>query len=404
MGELTKEELELNKRVKGMVKEVLLSGKAADIAAEEAAVKEEAYAKMCEKVKGLEDAEEARKNSKGQKMNLETPGSDGKVEVMYKGFDMRRQAMDITLAEGEHKTKASKYMLSVLEGADEKALTLGSTSGQILSPDEFGDTIMGLAKISSVALRECRVFGMSRDVMKIPVEATGTSVDIQGYGTANTESTPTLTEVSITPKRLGNYSLINNDMLEDSKFDVVSWCFSNSAEAWGQAVDEYVFIGSSFTNSLYAGITSNIVTVSGSAGTVADLTYNDLSLAIRSLDQVKAQGAKFYFNRAVAHELRGQEDTAGNLIWSEPWRGQNQKIYGYDYVEVPKLTAAPAADGKFGVFGNLKHYYIGTRLGMRMSINKTVLEKEGQTQLILHGRVDGTIGIQNALCLIKLAA
>lgn len=357
---------------------------------------EEKYAKLLEQNTELKAAEEARIAAPAKKVSLEVPGSDKKVDFLYKGFDLRRQGLDIEIADPEVKDTASKFIIDMFQ----KDMTSGSTTGGILVPDEFSDVIMSLARVNSVALRECKIFNISRDTLKIPVEATGTTMNVEAFGTANTQSEPTLTEVTLAPKRIGNYSVINEDLASDSVFDILSWISSLNAEAIAKSIDQYVFTGAEFTGDLF-DCTTNSVTVTG---TIADVSYAHFSEAISQLTDNKLAGAKFYMNRAATHYIRTETDTAGRLIWTPPSQGNPATIYGYPYVQVEKLPGAPTAGNAFGVFGNLNHYYLAVRRGLKMTVNPYILMKEGQIQIVSYGRFDGDVGIESALSLFKLSA
>lgn len=382
------------KELKGLIKEIMNEDELKK--AQEA--KDEDFARLVEENKELKLAEEARAKGEGIKVDLTAPAGE-KVEFIYKGYDLRRQCLDLSIADEDRKQRHAKFVVDMITKA---AMTEESGAvGGYLVPDEYELDVMALARLSSVALRECRIFNVGRDVLKIPVELTGTDVDVQAFGSANTESEPTLSEITLDMKRIGNYSIVYNDLLEDSFFDIASWLTGLNAEAIGQKIDGYVFTGSSFTGDLY-DLTTNVITVSGSNGSIADISYSHFSEAISKLTDNKLTGAKFYFNKAVTHYVRTEKDSQNRPIWIDPTSTAPASLYGYPYVQVEKLTSAPSSGGAFGIFGNLKHYYLGVRKGMMMQRNPFLYMAEGKTQFICHTRLDGDVGIEPALAIFKL--
>jgi len=366
--------------LKGLLRELMDE----ETAKKEIAKKDEAYAKLLEENKALKELEEKRKNAKGKNVKLNTPTGES-VDFIYKGWDLRNQCADLTIASEETKNEIAKFSIDMITKA---SLGEGNT-GAYLVPDSYENTIMALARLQSIALQECRIFNISRDVLKIPVESTNTAVDIQAFGTANTESDPVLSQITLDMKRIGNYSEIYNDLLEDSVFDISSWLASMGAEAIGMEIDNNVLgSGTGFTGNALTDAGST-VTVGTSASTIADLSYNHFSLAVAELSENQVGGAKFYMNKIGAHYVRTQKDDNNRPIFQLPTADNAGQLYGYDVRLSDKITGAPATTDPFVLFGNLKNYALGIRKGMEFQINPYIKMKEGISQFILSARVDG---------------
>lgn len=377
--------------IKGLLREMMNE----DALKKNQADQDEKYAALLEENVAFKAAEEKRLASPGTKVSLEVPGETKTVDFIYKGYDLRRQCQDLSIADDDRKDRHAKFLIDMIQKAD----MTESTHAEFV-PDEYELDLMALARLESVALRECRIFNVSRDVLVIPIETAGQTVDVQAYGTANTQSEPTIDQIKLDMKRIGNFSICYNDLLEDSWFDISSWLTGLNAEAIGQAIDEYVFTGSSFTGDLF-DLTTNIVTISG---TIADISYEHFSESISKLTDNKLNGMKFYMNKAATHYIRTETDDDGRLIWTAPTAGNPATIYGFPYVQVEKLPSAPSAGDAFGVFGNLKYYYLGVRKGIEMQVNPYKYMAEGKTQFICHTRLDGDVGLEAAMGLFKLQA
>jgi len=379
------------KELKGLLRELMDE----DALKKNQAEQDENYAKLLEENTAFKAVEEKRNNAPGVKVELEVPGENKTVDFIYKGYDLRRQFMNFEVADEERKQRNAKFIIDMIQKAD-----MTETTHSEFVPDEYELDLMALARLESVAMRECRIFNISRDTLTIPIETAGTSVDVQTFGTANTQSEPTIDQIKLDMKRIGNFSICYNDLLEDSFFDISSWLTSLNAEAIGQSIDEYVFTGSSFTGDLF-DLTTNIVTISGS---IADISYVHFSEAISKFSDNKLVGMKFYMNKAATHYIRTEKDDNQRLIWTLPTAGNPATIYSYPYVQVEKLPAAPSAGDAFGVFGNLKYYYLGVRKGIEMQVNPYKYMAEGKTQFICHTRLDGDVGLEAAMGLFKLQA
>jgi len=351
-------------------------------------VKEE-NAKMLEQNTELVKFKERMEKAEGKKVNLTTDTGETK-EFIYKGFDLRHQGLKLTIADNDKRERHAKFLLDLIH---DKASLSEANTGAYLVPDEYELDVAAMARLQSVALNDCRIFNVSRDVLKIPTESTGLSVDVQAFGTANTESDATLALVTLDMKRIGCYSEVYEDLMNDSFFDITSWLTELFAEALGQEIDDQVFNGTDFTGSL-CGACGSHITVSG---TVADLDESKLSEAISKVAGVRLNGAKFYFNKAVYHYIRTLADTQGRPIYQFPTAANPGQIYGYAATDVEKLRATATTGQYFGVFGNLRNYALGRRVGMTMKVNPYIKMKEGIVQFVAYARYDGKILLPNTL-------
>jgi len=384
-----------NKReeLKGILRELIDE----DTAKNALAAKDAAYEKLMAENKSLREAEEARKASVGKVISLNTP--EGKaVDFIYKGYDLRNQCRDIRIKDESLKESIAKFTVDMIQKA---ALTEGNT-GAYLVPDEYENTVMSLARLESVALNKCRMFNISRDVLKIPIESAKTTVDAQAFGTANSESEPTLSQITLNMVRIGNYSEVYNDLLEDSVFDITSWLMSLNAEAIGQTIDSNVlgagtgFTGNCLADAYYTG------TVGTSASTIANTSFTHISELISKLSSNKLAGAEFYFNKSLAHYLRVETDDEGRPIWTQTTMAVPSQLYGYNANLVEAMVAAPATTARFVLFGNLQNYALAIRKGMTMQINPYIKMKEGITQMICHTRIDGETMQPTAFSALKI--
>jgi len=391
---------EFQKELAGMIKEQLQESFGHDELKAKFEEQKEAQAKLEEKNAEMAAKLEQMEKAKGKEVNLEVPGKDETKSFIYKGYNLNGQGLGLNIKDNDKRERYAKFFIDAIHG--KAALTEGNTGSYVLE-DEMVHDVQALARLSSVALQDCRILNTGNDTVKIPAEATSTSVDAQAFGTANTESEPTLAQVSLDMNRIGNYAEVYNDLLADSFFDITSWLMDLNAETYGQAIDAGVFNGSnSFTQGLLGNCGTHI-TVSGSNGNISDLSYTDFSEAISSLAGPRKAGAKFYLNKTGMHYVRTLADSQSRPIYQFPSDGAPAGIYGYPIVEVESITGAPTSAAYFVVFGNLKNYVLAIRQGMEMAVNPYIKMKEGVTQFVFFGRADGAILLANGLVDFVLA-
>jgi HK97 family phage major capsid protein len=332
------------------------------------------------------------KDAQAKEVKLAVPGSEETKNFKYRGYDIRKQGLELGIADNDERERHAKFIIDVLTKADMNEGTVGQ--GGYLVPDEYEATILGLARKSSVGLQEARVWNMGTDVLRIPKENGAVTVDYAAEASANSQSEPTVAEMTLTAKRFGAYSQVTNELLEDSMIDITSWITELFAEALGQSVDDQLFNGSSTTADLHGACGA---TISGS-GAYTALAFGDFSSAIAQLETGELQNAKFYMNKALNHYVRTMVDASNRLIYQFPNAGAPGQIYGYPLILVPKINSAPAAGEMGFVFGDLKKgAAIGMRRGMSIKANPYILMKEHKTQFVTSMRFDTNVAVAGAL-------
>ena len=351
----------------------------------------EEIAKIKEQNTALTAMVDEMKKAAGKPVSLVVPGG-GTETFIYKGYDIRNQMQKYDIP-AERKELHAKFLIDMIK---KTAMTEASAGGGgYVVPEQYDMDLQVLARLSSVALQECRIWNMTGDTLRIPAEGNAVTVDwASAEADPNNQSEPTFTEIALTTKRLGAYAIASNELLEDSAIDITGYLTEIFAEAEGQEIDNQVFNGTTFTSDLHGGCGT---TMSGIAG-ISSLTFTTFSTAISKLEEIRAIGAKFYFNKAVAHYVRTMIDASNRLIYQFPTAGNPGQIYGFPAVQVPKMTAAPTSGQQAFIFGNLyKGYAIGKRRGMTMSVNPYILMKENQTQFVCSSRWDGAVALSGAL-------
>jgi len=272
---------------------------------------------------------------KPEERDLPIPGTNKTTKVLF-GYNIDALGKDLqnlatysdphnylkgytAIADDAKREAFAKYMITCIkasrgnriaqeqmEGLQVKTNMTEGTDATVgyLVNDEYANEILAFARLTSVALRDCRIMPMGTDIKKIPAESSSVTVAWKTETTAVAQTNPTLAQVTLTAKKLGAYATCTNELLEDSAFDVVSWLSSQFAEALGQEIDNEVFQGDG-TGCGVSGLTTAACGYSVTlAGSISTITGTKLSEMITKLGPNKRAGAKFYVNKGVFHYIR----------------------------------------------------------------------------------------------------
>jgi len=352
----------------------------------------EEIARMKEDNTALKAEMETLRKSAGKKVSLSVPGEEKTTDFIYKGYDLKSQGAILTVPD-EQKEHIAKFAIDVMIN-DKAALNEGTAAqGGYTVPEIWETEMQALARLNSVAIKDCRIWPMSTDTTLIPKENGAVSVDWANEKSANSESEPTVDQITLSAKRLGAYSESSTELVEDSFVDIVSWLTELFAEAQGQEIDKQVFVGTTFTSSLKGNAGA---TISGS-GAYSAITYTDFASAITQIEAPRRVGAKYYLDKSMAYYVRTMKDGSNRLIYQMPNGTDPENIYNYLMAEVPQMTNTPAAADTGFFFGNLrKAYALGRRRGMTMKVNPYIKMKEEMVQFINNSRWDGAVVLPGA--------
>lgn len=371
-----------------------------------------------------------------QELNINTGNPAGPTKVLF-GYNLDLQGSELAkayerdtwedrpklkgytmIADPAKRERYAQYMITMLRAlkGDFKAmgklqemqakaneLTEGTTTNVgYLVPDEYADEILAFARLSSVALQDCRIMPMGTDVKRIPAENTNVSVTWTAETIGLTQKYPAITEVVLTAKKVGGYCIVTNELLADTAHDVVSWLTGQFAEALGQEIDNQVFAG---TGSPCSGITTGICGYSVlTSGSISTVTGTDLSSMIAKLSPNKRTGAKFYFEKSVFHHIRTLKDSQNAFIYNPIGGVQANTIWGYPVTECEKVPSTDGTKKPFGLLGNLNNFIIGRRLqNTTMDVDPYSAFTSDMTNFRIYWRLGLAVGLAKGFCRIMTA-
>jgi len=388
-------ELTAQQKLEGMIKEMFPT-LAKDIMDVIEAQKEE-IALLKESGVDQKGQIEALQKDAMKKINLPVPGTNITTPAMYKGRRIDGMGASIGVAP-EYKEAIAKMYVDLFEkrfqhgraaievAADymTKDLSEGTADavGYLVFP-EYVNQILAFARLKSLALQDCRIMNVGTDTIYIPTEVTSVSAYWVNEATTLTQSEPTVGQLTLTPKKLAAFSVMSNELLADSAFDLVSWLTELFAEAISTELDNQIFNGTAFT-----GLISNITSTVNAAGTVSIANLSDL---IDSIPSNKTMDAKLYMHRNGFKLIRTLQDGASQAIYTPATGEKPMKVW-----EVPvSLNEMFPSDTTTGVspimvYGSLKNYIIAARkTGVTLEADPYGLFTKDQTRFRVVTRYHG---------------
>lgn len=239
----------------------------------------------------------------------------------------------------------------------------GATTGQTLVPIEYQWDMIQLARNFTFALNECQVWPMSRDQLQLPREASMVSVGWKGEAIAADQGEGTFDSVTLNAEKLTALAISSNELISDSALDLVGILTEQFSYAVNLELDKQVLAGTgSPVSGLMKGTAGvSIVLATGSAH-FSKLIGDNYSDAISRLPDGYLNNAKWVLHRSLKHYVRTMKDNNGAYIFQSPAGAQPGTIWEYPYI-ISENATTTAASTVAAVFGNLRRFYIGRRLG-----------------------------------------
>lgn len=294
------------------------------------------------------------------------------VEKIYKGYNLNKmgsalkekcvdnQGFDVFKSE-EKIDQYSKWMIDFLSKASYAEGAAGT--GGALVPDEYQWDIVKLARNDFFMLREARVVNMNSDTLYLPTEATLPTVEWDDEAGTIGASEGTFGQVTLTAKRMNSLVTLSNELLADSAMDVVSILTEQLSYGTNYEIDKQSLAGTgSPTSGLMKGIAGTSLVLGTGSANFSMLVGDNFSDAISKLSQGYLNGAKWVVGKTAKHYIRTLKDKNGAYIFQQPSAGRSATLWEYPVLE-SEHAPANAVSTVAALFGNLKNYVIGRRLG-----------------------------------------
>lgn len=296
-----------------------------------------------------------------------------------------------------------------------KAFT--TTNADAVIPEQWVSTMVNLLENYGVFEPAAMSMPMSTDTLNYSKKTARIGAQPMDEGSSLSSANPTLAAQTLTAKKWGAYTEVNNEVSEDAIIAVAEMIMDDMAESHAKAVDDAGFNGdgtasyNSVTGILNA-LHSNQIQQSATGNTTwDDLTLNDHEVAV-SLLATKAFSdnalawycsTQYYWRVMVRLMLSQGGVTAGEI------EGRRRPLFmGYPVVFTAILPSSSAAGQISAVIGNLRQgAKFGDRRQLRMRASEHFKFSEDATAMLSTRRyainIDGA-GEDEVMAAVQTAA
>lgn len=358
---------------------------------------------------------------------------DAKIAKFFE--DNKITSKGFPVAEGEATDEGKKYanigafIKSVLKG-DVQALAKGMTEGTdsaggYLVPEEFNAEVMRIAADYGLVAKFAQKFSMGTDTLNVPISSGSVSVYWPGEAANGTAVTPTFGNAQLLAKDLVGITISSNQLLADSKVDVIKFLMGIFAEAFAGEIDNQGFNGNGtpFTGIFNdAGVTT--VTMASGQDTFAETKLTDLRDLISNVPTSCLPTSAFFMHPLTWGLIQKIQENSQTIAAIQNQLinvgvGQSEvgmlrahgMLWGYPVYLSDKIVSTTAVSTKFIAFGSMqKGLFLGDRAQTTMDISKEAtisgvnLFQSNQSAVRLTQRVALKVALPTAFAVLKTAA
>lgn len=243
------------------------------------------------------------------------------------------------------------------------------------------------AKMMTTQLGAQMMTGLVGDV-DIPRQATASSAAWEGENDAGAEQSPTFEKISLSPNRLGGYSEISKQLIQQSSIDVENFVRNDLIMAIKLAIDLAAINGSGASNQPTGilnttGIGSVAGGTDGAAPTYANLVNLEREVAV---DNADLGNLAFLTNPKVRAKLKQTALDSGSGLFVWPQKGN--EILGYNAgvsTQVPSnLTKGSGTSLSAIIFGNWNDLIIGQWGGLDIVVDPYTLATTNMLRVVVN--------------------
>ena len=235
------------------------------------------------------------------------------------------------------------------------------------------------------------------------VEGSEASVDYVAEAGSVSETTPTLTPVSLGAYNFAGLTKLSKEAMKDPAVDFIDWIINALSKAFAKKLDGEILSGTGSGNSHITGIltalaaetdTPHIVTDATAAGA---FTWANLKKVLSKLGEYR-EGGVLIMQQATADYIQEFKDN-GKYIFE-----QNQPLDSIWGMKVIICSQMPAmgTDGNIPVLAaNLSYYHMGVRQDIDVQILSELYAATRQVGVIADFRADGKPALTDAFAALK---
>lgn len=292
-----------------------------------------------------------------------------------------------------------------LEDAEKKYLrTDSNTEGGFLIPDSLSsELIKNITEISNIrALARVRSIGSKRE--SLPKRTALMTVYTVGEGEPSTESNSTYGRERVTAHRLSGQTIITNEDLQDSAFNMETLIREDYSESNAQKEGSlFVNGGGDAANEAY-GFMNDADIAQHASGNASTLTSFDPLFSMAG-ELKTGYNPVWGMNRRTMAHLRVLKNGNGDYLWQngDVRTGVPNAIAGDPVVEIPDMDNIGVNTFPIVYADMRRGYMIVDRLGITMIRDNTSLAGSNKVKFHFHRRVGGDVVLPEAFIKLKIA-
>jgi HK97 family phage major capsid protein len=219
------------------------------------------------------------------------------------------------------------------------------------------------------------------------------------------EKEPSLGEVEFVPYKYTRLSKASDELLDNSRIDVMNHVLIPDAVQSFAAAENIAFTTGAGPTTEPQGVVTG-ATVGKTATSQTAITADELMDLYHALPYMYRQNAVWMMNDTTAAQLRKlrEDGTSGNYLWQPGLlAGQPDTLLGRP-VYTNNSMETPAAGKKVILFGDLSYYWIADFGGVSMKRLDELYAANGQVGFRFFRRVDARVMVAEAIQLLRMAA
>lgn len=307
----------------------------------------------------------------------------------------------------ETETRALEQFLRKEDGAEIRAMQMGSEPGKVVVPTHLSDYIVERLNEYAPLYSRTRNFTPVAGTLEILRED---NIGNAGFVGEMENIKPTdfsMNKIRLDQKRVGTAIELSQQLVNDSGIDIVGYSTRILSRRLGLTVDSSVLIGDKATQ--FEGILKDDVTLDFlTTASPNAITIDELLDLYNSMHPEYIGGAVWVVSRQTFNMISKLKDANGQylLIRDVAENGPVYKLFGQPVI-INDTMPAPTAGEKAVLFANFNEGYATmTKKGLELKhiTGDTTQALRGSHLLLLDGYMDGKILNPSAIKILKMKA
>lgn len=276
--------------------------------------------------------------------------------------------------------------------------------GGYLVPRRYGqEMVTALRDVSVLRQAGARVITVSgTNSLRVPTMTQSEAAVLTAEEGAYDEKEPTFGEVVLTPFKYTKLSKVSEELLADSRMDVVRQVLLPDAVQAFAAAENVAFsvgTGSGQPQGIVAGGTVGVTTASPTA-----ITADEVISLYYALSHLYRPRAVWLMNDATIEAVRTLKDTTDQYLWQPGMQtGEPDRLFGRPVFPLNAMDTI-AASKKVMVFGDISFFWVVDFGGFGMQRLDELYAASGQVGFRWFRRTDSRVMLSEAIQVMQMHA